>query len=370
MKHFRVQQVAQILGTSVDTVRKTADESGIKVTRQANGPQTRIFTMQQVFELARFRVKANRVSFREERRKPIVVSVYAAKGGVGKTTISANLAVQWAATGLRVLVIDADFQGNLTELFGYNTELTEDDIDTDDPEEREILLNQMVRGHLGTVFNWVESAKKSRSSKLESILKKPFGNDGPHVLPADLTLDGLDSVLGVLGFQGKNPTRVFAKFFADGKEGEISQFNISEYDVIIVDCAPAKNRITRSILLASDFVVSPCSLERFSTKAISYLSGVLKEIREEFGINPELLVVGNFFDGTRLRTLRQLKLIEEAYGKAWVEASVRASEEFRRGLDEAPGVPLCIAKPGSDVAGELRHLARTLLVRMGVVSHG
>jgi len=120
-KTFKVQGVAKLLGISVDSVRRDADEAGLQIERQGgSGPKTRIFTVENVFDLAAHR--ARKYGFTPKTKR--ILTVYAPKGGVGKTTISSNIACILALMGLRVLVIDLDFQANLTISFGYDPELT------------------------------------------------------------------------------------------------------------------------------------------------------------------------------------------------------------------------------------------------------
>jgi chromosome partitioning protein len=57
-KPFKVQAVANLLGITVDAVRRDSEEAGIQVARQAgDGPKTRLFTIQNIYELAAFRAK-------------------------------------------------------------------------------------------------------------------------------------------------------------------------------------------------------------------------------------------------------------------------------------------------------------------------
>src|SRR5690242_3900486 len=71
---FKVQAVARLLATTTDTVRRMVDESGIEVTRQETGPRTRMFSVENIFELARYR--ANRRG-RNTKKKQVVATVYA-----------------------------------------------------------------------------------------------------------------------------------------------------------------------------------------------------------------------------------------------------------------------------------------------------
>lgn len=57
-KTFKVQGVAKLLGISVDSVRRDADEAGLQIERQGgSGPKTRIFTVENVFDLAAHRAR-------------------------------------------------------------------------------------------------------------------------------------------------------------------------------------------------------------------------------------------------------------------------------------------------------------------------
>ena len=52
---YKVQAAAKLLETTVDSVRRYVDESGIDVARQANGPKTRQFTIDNIFDIAAWR---------------------------------------------------------------------------------------------------------------------------------------------------------------------------------------------------------------------------------------------------------------------------------------------------------------------------
>src|ERR1700754_2829665 len=110
-----------MLATTTDTVRRMVDEAGIAVARQEEGPKTRLFSIENIFELARYRANRRRNT---TKKKQIVATVYAPTGGVGKTTLACNFGTSFALKGLRTLIIDLDFQAKLTRSFGYNSELT------------------------------------------------------------------------------------------------------------------------------------------------------------------------------------------------------------------------------------------------------
>jgi chromosome partitioning protein len=123
-KTFKVQAVASLLGVTVDTVRRESENAGIEVERQAgDGPKTRLFTIENIYELAAFLGKKKGI----KPRKPIIFTVYAPKGGVGKTTASSNIGSLLPLEGLKTLLIDLDIQANLSMSMGYDAELTSEE---------------------------------------------------------------------------------------------------------------------------------------------------------------------------------------------------------------------------------------------------
>ena len=354
-RKLKVQAVAHLLETTVDSVRRYIDDAGIDVERQENGPRTRQFTLDNIFDLAQWR-QANRPKTKILKRA--IATIYAPKGGVGKTTIAANLACLFPLMGIKTLVIDLDFQANLTLAFGYDSELT-----VEEAAELGMPVEKVVECHFG---NLIPGWPYGRSA-LGDVIKKPFGEHGPHIIPADLTLDRLDTILTYDALEGKKSDLKIAALIQEGLSGKNPEFDLTGYDLILFDAAPAKNRMTRGALLASDFVISPVSMEKFSTKAISYLSSVLNDMREDIGRSPELLVVGNFHTPNRLRVINQMSVLNKEYPGALLDEVIRRSEEFPKTLSEEEDLPpLCLAKPTSDASDELRAVAKALLTKMGV----
>lgn len=354
-RKLKVQAVAHLLETTVDSVRRYIDDAGIDVERQENGPRTRQFTLDNIFDLAQWR-QANRPKTKILKRA--IATIYAPKGGVGKTTIAANLACLFPLMGIKTLVIDLDFQANLTLAFGYDSELT-----VEEAAELGMPVEKVVEYHFG---NLIPGWPYGRSA-LRDVIKKPFGEHGPHIIPADLTLDRLDTILTYDALEGKKSDLKIAALIQEGLSGKNPEFDLTGYDLVLFDAAPAKNRMTRGALLASDFVISPVSMEKFSTKAISYLSSVLNDMREDIGRSPELLVVGNFHTPNRLRVINQMSVLNKEYPGALLDEVIRRSEEFPKTLSEEEDLPpLCLAKPTSDASDELRAVAKALLTKMGV----
>jgi len=357
---FKVQAVAMLLGTTVDTVRRDTEAAGIEVARQSgNGPQTRLFTLENIYDLAAYRAK--KTGFKPKRQ--IIFTVYAPKGGVGKTTGSSNLGVVLPLSGLRVLLIDLDFQGNLTMSYGYDSELT-----PEEAAEAGVPVDRCIEYHFGHLMpNW---PTKGERPTLKQVLKMPYGPNGPHVIPAEVTLDRLDDVFTLQALSSQRPELAIAKWIHDGQNGKNPDVDLSQYDVIIFDAAPAKSKTTRAALVASDYVVAPVSMEKYSTKSVSYLSSVLTAMKEDVGRYPELVLLRNFFDAARPRVMSQVAKLQSNYPNAWLNATISTSEEFRKVLSDDENevdLPLALAKPSSKSANELRAVAAALMQKMGVI---
>ena len=357
VKPLKVQAAAQLLATSVDTLRRMVDESGIKVARDESGPRTRLFSIENIFELARYRA-TRRSKDRNAEKTPVVATVYAPCEGVGATTLASTFASIFALKGLRVLVVDLDFQANLTHTFGYHSELT-----SEEALERGIPLAKVIE------YNFANLTRNYSNERvaLQQVVKKPFGDCGPHLVPADLTLDRLNTLPTSETIAGRNDESAVIELLKEGLARKDPYFDVSDYDVILFDVAAARTSITQGALFASDYIVSPVSMEKFSTRALSYLCGVIAEMQEHFDRSPELILVGNFFDPNRVRRISQLMTITQSYQDAWLDRSVRHSDDLTNAMPGEADLPLVLAKPGSQAAIDLRECVDALLDRVGLV---
>ncbi|WP_426197595.1 ParA family protein [Massilia sp. DWR3-1-1] len=356
-KPFKVQAVATLLGISVDAVRRDSDDAGLQIERQAgDGPKTRLFSAENIFDLAAYRAKKYGITAKIKR----IVTVYAPKGGVGKTTKASNLAVTWALMGLKVLVIDLDFQANLTISYGYDPELTHDEA-----ADSNLPLSTCVDYHFGHLLpQWQGDGG---GATLGQVIKKPFGENGPHLIPSEVTLDRLEALFTVDAIMSKKPELAIARWLASSRTGINKDIDLSSYDIIMFDAPPAKNQTTRGALLASDFVIAPVSMEKYSTKSVSYLAGVLAEMNSEHGKYPALIILGNFYDMTRVRVAAQVLTLTKQYPDAWLNKQVSSSEEFRKVLSDEEGMPLALARPSSTAAHEIRDVTKALTEKMGIL---
>ncbi|WP_417746721.1 ParA family protein [Rosistilla oblonga] len=202
-----------------------------------------------------------------------VVSVINYKGGVGKTTVTANLAAELAARGKSVLLLDMDPQCSLTFSFFR-------------PEEWDADLKDGK-----TVKAWFDSLSEGATPlPLRSLIATPqraaekLSGDGKlHLIASHLGLINVDLELATqvggatLQQSKKNYLRVH-KRLAEG----LKEIADDEYDLVLIDCPPNFNITTKNAIVASDRVLIPAKPDYLSTLGIDYLQRSLKELVDEF----------------------------------------------------------------------------------------
>jgi chromosome partitioning protein len=205
---------------------------------------------------------------------PSVVSVINYKGGVGKTTLTANLGAELARRGRTVLLIDLDPQASLTFSF-YTAHEWERDL---------------ADGH--TLLQWFGSVLGGKPLPLAPfVLTPPTANaliarDGSgrldllvsHLGLIDVDLD-FAADLGGSRFQHGSPG--FLPLHRSLAEG-LSAEEFSGYDVVLIDCAPNFTMVTRTGIVASDHILVPARPDYLSTLGIDYLRRKLSELVRDF----------------------------------------------------------------------------------------
>lgn len=193
-----------------------------------------------------------------------IISFINYKGGVGKTTLTANVAAELAFRGKKVLVVDLDPQTNLTlsfidlakwqELDGSSKTIKHWydeflDADLDEPLKDLIVIPQKVNNEL-----------------------KRMGSDGcVHLISSHLELINLDMELATR--YGGNSDRTirssFLRLFSRLKNG-LKSVN-DDYDLVLIDCPPNFNIVTQNAIVASDRYLVPAKADFLSTLGIDQL---------------------------------------------------------------------------------------------------
>ena len=200
-----------------------------------------------------------------------IISVINYKGGVGKTTLTSNLAAELAFRGKRVLMIDLDPQASLTFSF-----LKPDEWQTNVAAEKTI-RNWFVKRH---------RAKNFLDLIVEPGEAKPFidTNGGVlHLLSSHLDLINVDLELAT-GLAGSNLQQAKHNFIATHSrltEG-IRMIPEGMYDIVLIDCPPNFNIVTKNAIVASEKILIPAKPDYLSTLGIHYLTTNLNKLVKEF----------------------------------------------------------------------------------------
>ena len=177
-----------------------------------------------------------------------IIAVTNQKGGVGKTTTTVNLATALAASKRRVLVIDADPQGNASTGFGL------------DPDDRQHDLYQLMSGAITT------------DAAIHPTLVK-----GLMVIPSTGDLSAIEIEL------------------SDYEDREyrlkaIIDEVIEDYDYVFIDCPPSLGLLTVNALSAADAALVPLQCEYYALEGLSQLMKTIEAVRN--GLNPDLVLQG------------------------------------------------------------------------------
>jgi chromosome partitioning protein len=200
-----------------------------------------------------------------------VVAVVNNKGGVGKTTLTANIGAGVANSGGRVLMIDLDPQASLTKSFFTVEE------------------SQAFLANVQSISKWFKSPDKGRAQCLADLIISPprfnqlLKNGGwLELIPSDAQLidaevlipKAVDATGNVQSSKYLPLHRRLAEDLADPA--------FEKYDVILVDCAPSFNLPTKMAIIASDMLIIPARPDFLSAEAVQELGRALMKLRAEF----------------------------------------------------------------------------------------
>lgn len=304
-----------------------------------------------------------------------IISIINYKGGVGKTTLTTNIAGDLAQLGHNVLMIDLDPQASLTFSFLKPDEWKE----------------KVADKH--TIKNWFSDSKKVRTERFEDLIITPhtvkdsLKNKGKlDLVSSHLELINVDLELATkLG--GANMTQAKEKFIKvhhrllDG----INQLPDDAYDIILIDCPPNFNIVTKNAIVASDYILIPAKPDYLSTMGIDYLKNSLDKLVKEYNeyvsiedsdlddyepINPQILGVVftmvQYYGDKPISALRPFIAQTKQLGFDVFEDTLRENKTLFADAAQY-GVPVVISKrdSGINVIDGINGIVNELLDKLG-----
>lgn len=249
-----------------------------------------------------------------------ILAVVNQKGGCGKTTIAVNLSASLAAVGKKVLLVDMDPQGHGSMAFGI------------EGDELEV-----------TMYNALTDDTKDMAPLSSAVVS---ADENLWITPSNILLSSIEQQLA-------------------GKKGREDRLRnclaevIPAYDYCIIDCPPSLGLLTINVLRATQAVLIPIDMSRFSLQGIQRLLDTVRTLCSRTSHSIRAKVVANMYDSHTNLSKEVLDALARDFGrmlsKTVIHKTVKLAETAMRSS------PITKHAPRSTARKEFAALAREII---------
>jgi chromosome partitioning protein len=258
---------------------------------------------------------------------PVTLAVFNMKGGVGKSTISSNLAWKIAERGFRTLAVDGDPQGHMTTSLGQEPSQFERTL-------LQALIPDLKRETL---------ALRDVSCELSPTLS---------LVPANLSMCSMNLLL----FQQPEREYRFRRAMETVRSERL-------YDVVVIDSPPSYDLTSLNILLACDMLLAPVKLDGNSFYGLEYLFDSVRDLARTYRYAiPTVAIVANHFNGAYSVSRQILDGLRENYAPYMMSTVIRQDVNFDKA--NALRQPIFVMAPTCKGSKDLEQLVDEVVEKM------
>ncbi len=240
------------------------------------------------------------------------------KGGVGKTTSTANVGACLASSGKKVLLIDLDPQANLSIHFGINVQ------------GKDLSIYEIMCG---------------KKTVAEVLTKTPVS--GLDIIPSDIDLASAEvELVNTVGRE------TIVKFYLEGV--------LDGYDYVLIDCPPSLGLLTLNALTIANEIFIPLQTEFFALQGVSKLIQTFDVIKKRLNSKLEITgIIPCMHDGRTKLGQAVLDKIKEYFSEKVFQTTIRKNIKLSESTSH--GVPVTEYAPDSNGAQDYVALTKEIM---------